>query len=76
MRYEYSDFFQVHPDGSVTSEFPVRVYGFPTTMSPGTHFQPGFLFEGFDIAGLAGHDLKVTIHEEHGAEVVVISKFY
>ena len=76
MRYEYSDFFSINPDGSAVSEFPIRILGTNVTMPAGTIFRPGVPFEGYDIANLAGHKFKATIHEEHGDEVLVISKFY
>lgn len=76
MRFEYSEFFHINPDGSVLSEFPIRILGTYVTVNAGTVFKPGVAFEGFDIPALAGHDFKATIHEEHGEEVLVISKFY
>ena len=74
MKYEYFDIFELHEDGSVSSEFPIRIEG--VTMPAGFKFKPGVRFGGFDIADMRGRDIKATIHEEHGEEVFAISKFY
>lgn len=74
MRYEYFDIFLLHDDGSVSSEFPIRVQG--VTMPAGFKFRPGAHFGGLDIANMLGRDIKATIHEEHSEEVFAISKFY
>lgn len=73
MKYDFSDIFQVNADGSVFSEFPIRIHGFATTMPPGTLFHPGVPFDGIDIAAHAGRRVKANIHD---VDVFVIQKFY
>ncbi|MDP9249550.1 MAG: hypothetical protein M3M85_03530 [bacterium] len=73
MKYDYSDIFQVNPDGSVFSDFPIRIHGFRTTMPPGTLFHPGTPFDGIDIAAKVGRTVKANIHD---VDVFVITKFY
>ena len=73
MKYDFSDIFQVNPDGTVVSEFPIRISGYSTTMPPYTKFTPGMIFDGFDIAAMVGRRIKATIHD---VDVFCIEKFY
>lgn len=73
MRYDYHEIFQVNADGSVFSEFPIRIHGYLTTMPPGTMFTPGMMFDGMDLASMVGRQVKASIHDTN---VFVIEKFY
>lgn len=66
----------MHDDGSVSSKLAIRFLNSNVTFMAGTHFKPGALLDGLDITQMTEHDIKGTIHEEHGEEVFVISKFY
>jgi hypothetical protein len=73
MRYDYSDIFQVNPDGTVVSDFPVKIHGSDLIIPPGTPFRPGIPVGDYDVAAMVGREIKATIHD---VDVFVIERFY